>query len=340
MTTAEGRSPESRHLMSTNFWKPMSDAEAALGADDIGELQRQAVRDDRRVAVRDVRERPGMDERRSALDGLDEIRLQRVAQDHGHRARDAQVLEGHPRTALILGDDRLADPRSQVGKVGRQREDRHDLRGGRDVELRLALATRLAEPDPDPTQDPVVDVEDARPADRGRVDGEGVAVDQMAVEEGRRQVVRRADGMDVAGEVEVDVLHRQDLAVPAAGAAALDPEHGAEGGLADRDGSAHPDPIEGLREADRRRRLALAERRRRDGRDDDLATVRPIGKAPEGLESDLRLVRPIQLDLVGLQAQLGGELCDRPQACRLGDLEAAGDAHAEAAAGRGGSASS
>ena len=36
-----------------------------------------------------------------------------------------------------------------------------------------------------------------------------------------------ADGVDVAGQVEVEVLHRDDLAVAAAGRAALDAEHGA-----------------------------------------------------------------------------------------------------------------
>ena len=49
------------------------------------------------------------------------------------------------------------------------------------------------------------------------------------------EVVRGADRVDVAGQVEVEVLHRDDLAVAAAGRAALDPEHGPEARLADRD---------------------------------------------------------------------------------------------------------
>ncbi len=40
--------------------------------------------------------------------------------------------------------------------------------------------------------------------------------------------------MEVAGEVEVDVLHRHDLRIAAAGRAALDAEAGAEAGLAQR----------------------------------------------------------------------------------------------------------
>ena len=40
------------------------------------------------------------------------------------------------------------------------------------------------------------------------VDAELVAAVQVVVDERREQVVRRADGVDVAGEVEVEVLHR------------------------------------------------------------------------------------------------------------------------------------
>ena len=41
--------------------------EAALGHDEVGELEPHARRDERAVAVRDVRERPAVDERRAAL---------------------------------------------------------------------------------------------------------------------------------------------------------------------------------------------------------------------------------------------------------------------------------
>ena len=113
-------------------------------------------------------------------------------------------------------------------------------------------------------QGAVVDVDDARPADGVRVDAQVVAVVQVVVEEGGDQVVRRGDRVDVAGEVEVEVLHGHDLAVAAAGRAALDAEDRPERRLADGRRGAHADPVERLGEADRRRRLALAERRRRD----------------------------------------------------------------------------
>ena len=92
-----------------------------------------------------------------------------------------------------------------------------------------------AEPDDDVAQRPVADVEDAWPEDPVRVDAERVLVVEAVVEERAGQVVRGADRVDVARQVEVEILHRDDLAVAAAGRAALDPEHRPERRLADAD---------------------------------------------------------------------------------------------------------
>ncbi len=95
-----------------------------------------------------------------------------------------------------------------------------------------------AEADDDLAQGAVADVDDPRPGDREGVDVERVAVVEVVVEEARGEVVRGADGVDVAGEVEVEVLHGDDLAVAAAGGAALDAEDRAQRGLADARGRA------------------------------------------------------------------------------------------------------
>ena len=101
--------------------------EAGFGDHDVVRHQRQPVRDDRVVAVGDVRERPGVDEGRPTLQRLEQVRLDRVAQQDGHRAGDTQVLgrdrgPGHRR--------RQHDPpeaRPQVLQVRGQGQHRHDL---------------------------------------------------------------------------------------------------------------------------------------------------------------------------------------------------------------------
>ena len=119
-----------------------------------------------------------------------------------------------------------------------------------------------AEPDDEVAQGPVVHVEHATPRDVVEVDAELVAVMEVVVEHGREDVVRGGHRVHVAGEVEVERLEGDGLAVAAAGGSALDPEGRPHRRLADGDGGALGDVAHRLAEAEGRRRLALAERGR------------------------------------------------------------------------------
>ena len=83
----------------------------------------------------------------------------------------------------------------------------------------------------------VVHVDDALPGDALNVDAELVALLNMIVEHGGQQVVGGADGMEVAGKVQVDVLHGDDLGPTAAGGTALYAKDGAERRLAQGHGA-------------------------------------------------------------------------------------------------------
>src|SRR5206468_2864181 len=83
-----------------------------------------------------------------------------------------------------------------------------------------------------------------------------------------------------------------------------------------------PDPVQPLGEADGRRRLALAERRRADGRHDDVFAARVLGLDPlDPRDRDLRLRVPVWLDLVVAEPEIAGDLHDRPGGDRASDLE-------------------
>ena len=108
------------------------------------------------------------------------------------------------------------------------------------------------------------------------------------VDRGGEQVVRRRDGVDVPRQVQVERLHRDDLRVPPAGGAALDPEGRALAGLSHRRQHGAPEVRpQRLAEPDGGRRLALAEGRRGHARDDDV--LAPLGRheAVEDGELDL-----------------------------------------------------
>jgi len=166
---------------------------------------------------------------------------------------------------------------------------------------------------------PVGDVERAPPGDGCEL--RLVPVEAVRVDHRGEEVVRGRDRMHVAREVEVDVLHRHDLRVAAAGGAALDAEDGAERRLAQRQDRAAADLAEPLRQRHRRRRLALARRRRRDRRHVDQLRVRHTGQAVEDRELHLRLVAAEQLELVRLDPHLGGDVGNWAHGCCLRDFE-------------------
>ncbi len=272
----------------------------------------------------DVRERPAVEERRLALERLHEIRLDRVLEEHGHRAGGADLLGGDRLALARVADRDRAQPLAQVEQVAGDGDDRHDLGRGGDVPAGLARIAvhAAAEPDDGLAERAVVDVDAAAPRDAVRVEPELVAVHEVRLDERGEQVVRGADRVDVAGEVEVHVLHRDDLRVAAAGRAALDPEHRPERRLAQAQHRVLADPPEALGQRDRRGRLALAGLRGRDRRDVDELPVGPVGEAVEHREVDLRLVAAVGLELVVEDPRGGRDLGDRTQRCGLRDLQA------------------
>ena len=136
-----------------------------------------------------------------------------------------------------LADLDIAEPPLQIGEILGKAEDRHDLARHGDVEASLAREAvgGAAERGDDLAQRPVVHVHGAAPGHPAGVDVELVAPIDVIVDQRREQIVGGADGMEIAGEMEVDVLHRHDLRVAAAGSAALHAEAGAEARLAHAD---------------------------------------------------------------------------------------------------------
>ena len=163
----------------------------------------------------------------------------------------------------------------EVLEVLGEAEDRHHLGGDRDVEAGLARIAvgDAAERADDLAQRAVVHVHDAAPGDATGIDAERVAPVDVVVDQRRQQIVRRGDGVEVAGEMEVDVLHRDHLRVAAAGRAALHAEGRAERRLAQAEHRLLADVVERVGEADRGGGLALAGRRRRDRGDQDQLAV-------------------------------------------------------------------
>ena len=322
-----GRGPQTRgaaqdvdELLGTQI-----SAEPGLRDHEVGQSQRRRCRDERVASVSDVGERTPVHERGRVLEGLHEVRRQSVPQQRRHRAVRVEVAGTHRPAVTGVGDDDVAEALLEVGQARGEAEDRHHLGCHDDVESRLArhAVADPAEPEHDVTQRAVVDVEHPPPGDPPHVDVQRVALLDVVVDQRREQVRRDRDRGEIPGEVQVDVLHRDDLRLPAAGGAALHAEHRTEGGLPQADHCAFTDPAEGVAETDRRRGLALAGGCRRHRGDQHELALRPVLERREVIQRDLRLVPAVRLDARLRDADATGDLDDRPHVRRLRDLDAA-----------------
>ena len=152
----------------------------------------------------------------------------------------------------------------------------------------------------------------------------------MIVEQGGEQVVGAGDGVEVAGEVQVDVVHGGDLGVAAAGGAALHAEAGAEGGLPQADHGAGAEVVEGVAEADGGGGFTLAGGRRADAGDEHQLARRASRGFGHEVERDLGLEAAVGLQCVAWDAGRVGDFGDGAEGGGPGDVEVGfqGGAHA------------
>mmetsp|Transcript_11385 Transcript_11385/g.28836 ORF Transcript_11385/g.28836 Transcript_11385/m.28836 type:complete len:315 (+) Transcript_11385:1094-2038(+) len=112
-------------------------AEASLG-DDISVVahspERNLIRDDRAVSVRDVREGPCVHEHGRSLERLHERGVDRVLHHDGESAADAEVVRRHRVAASIRRHHHASESLAHVREAGRESKHSHDLARHGDVE--------------------------------------------------------------------------------------------------------------------------------------------------------------------------------------------------------------
>ena len=140
----------------------------------------------------------------------------------------------------------------------------------------------------------------------------------MVVYHGGKQVVGGGDGVNVAGKVEVDFVHRNNLRAPAARSTAFDAETGAERGFAQREGNALFQALQGIGQTDGNGGLALSGGRRVDGGDEHQpALLREILQRDV---IDLRLVAAVRFEHFLGNVELFGNFSDGLHLAGLGDF--------------------
>ena len=175
----------------------------------------------------------------------------------------------------------------------------------------------------------VVHVHRPLPGDLLGVNAQGVALLDMVVQHCGQQVVCRADGVEVAGKVQVNVLHGHHLGVSAAGSPALDAEHRAQRGLAQGGDGVFADLPQAVGQAHGGGGLALARRGGGDGGDKDQLSVGLIRHVTQKGVVDLGLVVAVGLPVFFVHAGRFGDLADSLHLTALGNFNIAEPFHGD-----------
>ena len=165
-----------------------------------------------------------------AFKGLYEIRSDGVLQQSGHGTLCLEIGSGDRTVIKGIADNNAAQTFLEVGQGSGEAEDRHDFRGNGDVKpvfSRRAVGFSAHAVD-NKAELTVIHIHAALPGDAANVNAQFIALLDMVVEHGGKQVVCSADGVEVTGEMQVNILHGDNLCITAAGCTALDAEHRAK----------------------------------------------------------------------------------------------------------------
>ena len=239
------------------------------------------------------------------LEGLYQVGLEGILEEGCHCAFCVQVMSCDGLAVIGVGDNGSAQACLEVGDITGQAEDRHDFGGNGDLEAVLSgdALHSAAEAVNDISELAVVHIDCALPGDLLDIDAEGVALLDVVVEHGCEQVVCRADGVEITCEVEVDILHGDDLSIAAACSAALDAEDRSQRGLAESDNCLLADGAETVCQTDTGRGLALTCGGGGDRGHEDQFSVRSVCVIFEIVVIDLCLVVAVLLDILLINAQ-------------------------------------
>ena len=297
-------------------------AKARLRHHIIPQLKCQPGGHDAVAAVGNIGKRPAVDEGGGMLQRLYQIGLDGVFQQGSHGSLSLELSRRHRIARPAVPHHNGGEPFFKIGQTVCQTQDGHDLRGHCDV--KAVLPRHAVHPSSQAVhhlaQLAIVHVYTALPGNPPGVDVQGVALLNMVVQHGGQQIIGRPNGVHVAGEMKIDILHGDDLSPSAAGGAAFDPKNRAQRGFPQGQYRFFAQTAQRIAQPHRRGGLSLPCRGGGNGGDQNQLAVRPPRHTPYSGQGNLGLIFSIKLQIVAAEIQTGGDFFNWLGSYALRDL--------------------
>ena len=286
--------------------------EACLGYRIVSQLQGKAGCSNRVAAMCNVGERAAMHQARGTGQGLHQVRLDGILQQGAHGTVNLQVTGKYRGTVIAVCNQNIAAALFQVRQAGGQAKDCHHLAGNGNHVMIFTWNTvdGTAHAHNNITQGTVIHIHNAGEDNAARVNFQRIALLHMVVNHRAQQVVCRTDGVDVTGEMQVDILHWDNLCIAAACSTALDAEYRTQGRLTQGNDGAFAHLVQCLTQTNGCGGLAFTCRSRVDCGYQNQAAIRLVLQTLPCVIGNLCLILTVVFQLILQKSGLFGHLAD------------------------------
>ena len=259
-----------------------------------------------------VGKRSAMDNGRGVFQGLHQVGFNGILHQHGHSPFAAQLMYMHRVAVQVAADNNAAEPGFQVFQVLGQAQDGHDFRshGNGESVLTGEAADFAAQAHYHVAQGTIVHVHNPAPGDLAGIQTQGVAVMDMVIDHGRQQVVGCGNGMHITGKMQVDVIHRYNLGITAAGCTALNTEDRSQGRFPQSYYGLLAHFVQSLGQANAGSGFAFASWGGSNGRNQDQFPIGFVLQAFQHIQGDFGFVVAILYQLFRQDSQAVSNLAD------------------------------
>ena len=240
--------PRGRALNIKEFFGAKITAEAGFRYGVIGQSKCQPGSPHRIAAMGNIGKRAAMHQTGSMLQSLHQVRAQGLPQQGCHGAFGLQITGKNRSTLHRIADENTSQPLPQVLQVFGQAQNSHHFAGHADLEpIQTGGAIGLAaQADFNFSQRAVIHIHAAAEHNALGIQLQGIALMNVVIDEGRKEVIGRRNGMNIPGKVQINLLHGEHLCIAPAGSAALQAEYRAKRGFPQCDNGPFPQAAHGL----------------------------------------------------------------------------------------------